>query len=114
MNSDNTKQEFSAVTPNIADKMPDLKQIHPEEAARWLFLDRFISLSQLSEILEIGIEAFDSERIHQELEIFMTNILSTPRVASLVQKNAAYHLQMLFSSNVLLPALKICNTSLSK
>jgi len=102
MNSTNTKKEFSVTIPNLINKMPDLKQIHPEEAARWLFLDRFVSISQLSEILEIEMDAFDRERIRQELEIFMTNILSTPRVALLVQKNAAYHLQMLFSSNVLL------------
>ena len=102
MNSANTKQEFSITIPNLVNKMPDLRQIHPEEAARWLFLDRFISMGQLSEILEIGIDAFDIEKILQELEIFITNILSIPRVASLIQRNAAYPLQMLFSSNVLL------------
>ena len=102
MNSANTKQEFSVTIPNLVNQMPDLKQIHPEEAARWLFLDRFISLSRLSEILEIGMGSFDFEKIRQELEIFITNILSTPQVASLVQRNAAYQLQMLFSSYVLL------------
>ena len=54
-------KKFTEVVPNLTHPMPKLNEMHPEEAAKWLFLDRFISIGRLSEILGINPQTFDND-----------------------------------------------------
>lgn len=95
-------QGFTEFIPNLIHEMPGINELHPEEAARWLFLDRFISIDKLSKMLGVNPEAFHNDSIQKDLKIFMDRIFSTPRVSKLIRKGAIAKLQMLFSSSVLL------------
>ena len=95
-------QGFTEFIPNLIHEMPGINELHPEEAARWLFLERFISIDKLSKILGVNPEAFHNDSIQKDLKIFMDRIFSTPRVSKLIRKGAIAKLQMLFSSSVLL------------
>ena len=95
-------QNITGLVPNLTLPMPELNEMHPEEAAKWLFLDRFISISQLSKILGINPKKFDIDSAQKDLMHFMNGIFSTPQVSKLIKKGDTSRLQMLFSSSALL------------
>ena len=96
---DKNDEEF---IPNLVTHKPDLEKLHPEEIARWLFLDRFVSTKQLLKILRINPKTFDNDHVQQDLKLFISSLIGTPHVAKLVKNYSIDKLQMLFSSSVLL------------
>ena len=81
---------------------PTLIDLPPTEQARWIFMDRFISLEQHEEVLGYSF-ASDEFTTHQEqMDRFVRNLLLLPRTIELVESNDVQGLQKMFASSLLI------------
>ena len=88
--------------PQLDGPMPEMATLSVEDKARWILMERFISLEQHEEIL--GIKFTDSEReIHlQELDELLNMLFSLPHVAKHLAAANIPGLQKIFASTLIL------------
>lgn len=81
---------------------PELSDLPGPERARWIFLDRFISLEKHQEILRYEFARSDFARYQEDLERFLDNLLMLPDVVEATESNDIPALQRIFASTLLL------------
>ncbi len=88
--------------PQLEGPAPELAQLDPEERARWLFLERFVPLDRLQQILGYPLAAADLARYREDLGRLLDELLMLPPTAVAWSRNDAAGLQRRFASMVLL------------
>ncbi len=81
---------------------PELQEISPGERARWLFMDRFISLEQHETILGYNFDKDDVEMFQGELDSLVERLLVLPGTIEAAEANDIPALQKLFATSVLI------------
>lgn len=88
--------------PLVDGPMPDLQKLATEDKARWLLMDRFISLDQHEEILSLKFSTEERQAHIQDLDRLITSLLVLPQVTKLLAAAKLFDLQKIFSSHLLL------------
>ena len=81
---------------------PELQAISPGERARWLFMDRFISLEQHESILGYNFDEDDVAKFREELDSLVERLLLLPGTIEAAETNDIPALQKLFATSVLI------------
>lgn len=81
---------------------PDLPSATPEERARWIFLDRFVPLDRLQQIVGYEMEEGDVRGHVEALDRLLSRLLTLPEVVGAAERNDVPSLQKLFASSLLL------------
>lgn len=81
---------------------PELANIGPEDRARWIFLERFVPLERLQQILGYELAAADLDRYREDLARLLDDLLLLPPVAVAWSQNDVPTLQRAFASCLLL------------
>ena len=81
---------------------PNLGDLPPVEQARWIFMDRFISLEQHEEVLGYSFANDEFTKHQQQMDRFVRNLLLLPRTIELVESNDIQGLQKMFASSLLI------------
>lgn len=89
-------------TSMASGRSPDLTGAPAEERARWIFMDRFLSLERLQQVLGCHLDAAAQDALTHELGRLLDCLLALPETRKLVLGNRLHSLQELFASTVLL------------
>ncbi len=81
--------------------LPELLSISHGERARWLFMDRFISLEKYESTIGYNFEEKDVARFQQELNSLVEHLLLLPGTIEAAEKNDIPALQKIFATSVL-------------
>jgi hypothetical protein len=81
---------------------PELQAVSPGERARWLFMDRFISLEQHESILGYNFDEDDVAKFQSELDSLVERLLLLPGTIEAAETNDIPALQKLFATSVLI------------
>ena len=81
--------------------VPELLSLPPREQARWIFMERFISLEQHEEILGYAFDSEDFVEYERGLDRMVSNMLLLPRTVEVARMNDIPTLQEIFASSVL-------------
>jgi hypothetical protein len=81
---------------------PELAHLGPEDRARWIFLERFVPLERLQQILGYELTASDLARYREDLDRLLGDLLLLPPVAVAWAQNDVPALQRAFASTLLL------------
>ena len=82
--------------------VPELNSISPLDQARWIFMERFITLEKHEEILGLNIEPEDFAEYQKGLDRLVQDLLMLPRMIEAAETNDLPSLQKIFSSFVLM------------
>ena len=81
---------------------PELQAVTPGERARWLFMDRFISLEQHESILAYSFDDGDVVTFQEELDSLVERLLLLPGTIEAAETNDITALQKFFATSVLI------------
>ena len=81
--------------------IPTLTEVSPEERAKWIFMDRFVTLDHLQELLGYELTPEDRELHNHNLSTGLQRLLALSSTLPLLRRNDVPALQRLFASSVL-------------
>lgn len=101
---DRTRRQRRAIkkTPQLDGPMPEMESLSTEDKARWILMERFISLEQHEEILGLQFNDGEREAHLQDLDQLLGILFSLPRVAKHLAAANIPGLQEIFASSILL------------
>jgi len=82
--------------------LPQLSTLSTQEKARWIFMERFISLEKHQEILGYQFQEPDRNRFEEDLEHLLEDLLMLPDTILLAEKEDFSALQKIFASTLLI------------
>ena len=88
--------------PQLDGPMPEMETLSIEDKARWILMERFISLEQHEEILNVQFADNERESHLQDLDRLLDMLFSLPQVAKHLADANIPGLQKMFASNLLL------------
>ena len=87
--------------PQIDGPMPDMDTLSIEDKARWILMERFISLEQHEEILRLKFSDTERESHLQNLDQLLNTLFGLPQVAKHLAAANLAGLHKIFASNLL-------------
>ena len=82
--------------------LPEIASLSGPEKARWIFMERFITLEQHQKVLGCELTPADLDRCRQELDRLLLILTELPEIAPLVDRNDLPALQKNFATILLL------------
>ena len=80
--------------------MPEIVSLPPGEQARWIFMERYISLEKHEDILGFNLQPETFAEYQEAFDRLIKDLLLLPRALELAEKNDVPGLQRLFASCV--------------
>ena len=87
--------------PSADGPMPELDELSVEDKARWILMERFISLEQHEEILRLKFSDAEREAHLQDLDQLLETLFSLPQVAKHLAAANLAGLHKIFASTLL-------------
>ena len=87
---------------NFGGPTPELANLSNQERARWILMDRFITLEQLEKIIGCAFSQQESDQYNKALDEFLSRLFLLTDVASAMKDCDLPALQQMFSSTLIL------------
>ncbi len=96
------RQRATRKAPRLDGPTPELERLSSQDKARWILMERFISLEQHEEILNCKFASKDFDAYLEDLDHFLEMLFLPPNVAKALEACDLPALQKIFASTLLI------------